>query len=274
MKRSLSTIALVVLCLSSLRADLSFTQTTTLEGGAAMMGPGAGKPVTIVTRIKGTKARSDIQVMDMKMSSITDLATKEVIFIDHANRTAQVFTPGGPKGSSLPMKMTADVTFKPTGETKTIDGVACEGHTFRIAINMADPTGQNMPPQAAEMMKDVKMALNGSVWIAKSGPAAAEYIQFQKAAAAAKLDTPLSVLLGGQRAGAGMDKTLAAVSAAPGLPYLTEVAMSVEGTGQMADIMRMQMKGMKTVQKISDVSTAAVPDDLFKAPPEYKLIKP
>jgi hypothetical protein len=267
MKRILVTLVVFVLCLVPLRADLTFTQTMTMEG--PMAAATAGKPMVVVTRIKGKKARTDMDVMDTKMSTLTDLATKEILLINHKERTVQALNPTTPAAADMP-KMDIAITFKATGQSKPIDGVACDEHAFKMSFGFAEMSGKQMPPEAAEMMKDVRMLMDGSIWIAKGGPGAAEYVAFQKAAVDANLASALAGLLGGgQQARGGMDKLMAAVSEAPGLPYLTEISMSVEGTGPMVEMMKTQMTGMRLIQKTTAVTTDAVSDDLFNVPADY-----
>lgn len=270
MKRCLVTLVVFVLCLVPLHADLTFTQTMTMEGGpmAAMM---AGKPMVMTTRVKGKKARADMEVMGTKITSLTDLATKEITILNHAEKTAQVISPTTGANVEMP-KMDVDVSLKPTGQSKAIDGVQCAEHTFKLAVGFAEMSGKQMPPEAAEAMKDLKMLMDGSIWVAKGGPGAAEYTAFQKAAVEAKLASALAGLMGGESRG-GIDKLMAAVSEAPGIPYLTEMTMDVEGTSPMVEMMKKQMSGMKMVQRTTGVSTEPLADDLFKIPGDYKVKK-
>ncbi len=264
MKRCLATLVVFVLCLVPLHADLTFTQTTTFEGPmAAMM---KDKPMVMVTRVRGKKARVDMQMMDMKMSSLADLETKEVMLLNHTEKTAQAMT-GATPDTAVP-KLDVDVSFKPTGNSRPIEGALCDEHVFKMSIGFAEMSGKQLPPEAAEMMKDVRMIMDGSTWIAKGGPGAAEYMAFQKAAIDANLGSVLAGLLGGQNRG-GMDKLMAAVTEAPGLPYLTEMSMAVEGTGPMVEMMKQQLTGTKMIQKTTAVNTEVVSDDLFKVPADY-----
>jgi len=57
-----------------------------------------------------------------------------------------------------------------------------------------------------------------------------------------------------------------------GLAYLTEMTINIEGTGQMADMMR-QMGAMKVTTKVNSINTDAISDDLFKVPEGYTVIK-
>ena len=120
------------------------------------------------------------------------------------------------------------------------------------------------------MMKGMKMVMTGSMWVAKDVPGAAEYIAFQKAArgerhgrggvGAAGVNIP------------GMDKMMKAMASVDGLTYLTEMTMTIEGTGQMADMMK-QMGPMKITTKVTSVKTDTIADDQFKVPADYKVVK-
>jgi hypothetical protein len=53
---------------------------------------------------------------------------------------------------------------------------------------------------------------------------------------------------------------------------MTEMTMSVEGTGQVADMMR-QMGDMHVTNKISSISTDPIDDSVFQIPADYQVIK-
>lgn len=270
MKRCVTTAAFVVLCLATLRADLTFVQTMTFEGPMAAMMP-SNEPMTMTTYVKGTRSRTDMKMMGMSMSSITDVRAKQVTLLNHAEKTAQVLSTATPLVNPNTPMPSFDVSFKTTGQTREIDGVSTNEHVFTVAMNMGEMSGGQMPPEAAQMMKDVRLVMNGSIWIAKGGPGSAEYMAFQKAAVDANLSAMLGSILGGQpgKSAGGLDKVFAAISEAPGLPYLTEISMSVEGTGPMVDMMKQQMSGMKMIQKTTKITTDAISDDLFTVPADY-----
>jgi hypothetical protein len=48
--------------------------------------------------------------------------------------------------------------------------------------------------------------------------------------------------------------------------------MTIEGTGQMAEMMK-QMGAMKITQKVSSITTDAIADDMFKVPAGYTIVK-
>lgn len=273
MKRWLVTLAVFVLCLAPLHADLTFTQTMTFEGGpmAEMM---KDKPVVMLTRVKGTKMRTDTDGMGVKMTMLGDLTAKQITMLNHQDKTAQVLSTTAPLAAPDMPKLDIDVTFRPTGESRAIDGVPCAEHRFRIVLTLAEMSGGQMPKEQAEMLKDVRVVMDGAMWIAKGGPGADEYIAFQKAAAKADMAAMIaSILSGGQAGRGGLDKLIAAMSEAPGMPYLTEIAMDIEGPGPMVEIMKKQMAGMKIVQRTSGITTEAIADDMFKVPADYTVKK-
>lgn len=269
MKRLCTTIGIVALCLVSLRADVTITQTITIEGSMAGA-MGSDKP-TITTRIKGNKSRADVAGGPISVSSITDLDTKQVIILNAADKTAQVMNMASSADKPVMPPSAIDLQYKATGAKRTIEGVSCGDHTFAMTIDMAQmgASGQ-MPPEAAEMMKGVKMVANGVTCVATEGKGVPEFIAFQKAAIQAGL---LSAVMGtppSGKPGGGMEKLMAAAASAPGLPYVTEITMTFEGTGPMVDMMK-QMGGMKIIQTTTAVSTDALGDDLFKVPADYKV---
>lgn len=268
MRKWFLAIAVVGLCIVPLRADVTVTQVMTMEGAAAAMMP-AGQLPKMVMRIKGMRSRTDIETAGQTVTAITDLAAKQVIMLMPGTKTAQVITPDSVADGAAPLPAPdVDMSLKATGKSQVIDGVSCDEHTFTVRVNMAEMGGAQMPPEAATMMKDVSMVMNGSVWIAKSAPGAAEWMAFNKAA----LESKLLPAVSGMKGQPGMDKLLEAAASAPGIPYLTEMTMRFEGSGPMVDAMK-QMGDMKMIQKVTSVSTDPISDDLFKVPEGYTIEK-
>ena len=270
MKKLVVTAALVALAFVPLHADLTIVQTMTMEGPMAAMTGGQMPKITM--RIKGTKARSDIETPQMNIVSIADLAQNQVIILNGLTKTAQVITPESAAAGTAKLDLpNMDASYTPTGKTQTIDGQVCHEHQFSMTLDMAQMSGQaQMPPEAAEMMKGVTMVMNGSVWTAKDAPGVSEYSAYMKSVMKSGLFSAISGMKPGQSG--GLDKLMAAASAAPGLPYLTEVTMTMQGTGPMVDAMK-QMGPMKMIQKLSSVSMDAISDDLFKIPEGYTIEK-
>jgi hypothetical protein len=272
MNRWIVSFVLVSLCSAAVRADVTVTTTTTIEGGlGAMMG---GATPKTVMRIKGMQARADVEAMGRTVASLTDLNKKEVIVLRADDKTAQVITavtpekPGTPP-AALPK---VDGSLAPTGRSQTIDGLKCDEYAFNMTVAMSEMTsGQQMPPQAGEMLKELQMLMKGSIWVAKSAPGAAEYLAFQKAA----IDANLATILAGGVPGApsnGMDRVIKNFTGAEGIPYLTEVNMTIEGGGAAADMMK-QMGAMKITSKVTSISTEPIAADMFVVPADYKVIK-
>jgi hypothetical protein len=232
-----------------------------------MMPPGQMPKITM--RIKGMKARTDIETAGQTVTALTDLQAKQVIMLMPGSTVAQLITPQSGAAGGAPLQTPEmDVSLKPTGKSQIIDGVSCDEHSFTMSMNMASAGGTQMPPEAAAMMSGVSMMMNGSFWIAKSAPGAAEWMAFNKAALESKLLSAIT----GVGSQPGMDKLLEASATAAGIPYLTEMTMRIEGTGPMVDAMK-QMGDMKIVQKVTAVSTDPIAEDLFKLPAGYTIGK-
>jgi hypothetical protein len=280
MKRWSATLLVLAVCSAVVHADVTIVQKTTVEGGAASMAPGGIPSPTMTSRIKGMKGRTDMDMgatMPMNMSTITDATAKEVIVLDHNQKTARVTTsaqkPPAPPAETPAPTVKVDGSVTPTGKSQTIDGIKCDEYAFTSTINMSDMAGaggQQLPPEAAAMMQGVSMVMKGSLWVAKDAPGSAEYRNYQKAMSSADL---ASAALGASGMHMpGMDKMIKAMSGVDGLPMLTEMDMTIEGTGQMADMMR-QMGAMHMTTKVLSVKTDAISDDVFKVPEGYQVIK-
>ena len=281
MKRWLMTsLTVFALCSPALRADVTVVQTTTVEGGMAAMGGGAAPSPTTTTKVKGQKSRTDVDIPSMmQIATITDLPAKQVIILRPDQKTATYVSPAGsaagtgaPAGT-VPPNVTppsVDGSIKPTGKSQVIDGISCDEYAFTSSIAMSEMGGGQMPPEAAAMMKDMKMNMVGSMWVAKEVPGAAEYIAFQKAAASSDMGSAMANATGMKMP--GMEKMQKAMASMNGMAYLTEMQMTVEGTGQMADMMK-QMGPMKITVKVTSVKTDSIGDDQFTVPSDYKVIK-
>ncbi|HVD93919.1 MAG TPA: DUF4412 domain-containing protein [Vicinamibacterales bacterium] len=272
MKRWLTTVVVFALCSVAVRADVTIVQTTTVEGGMAAMGGGNVSP-KMTARVKGKKMRNDVEVGPNLMSTIMDLTSKQMILLHHDQKTATVTSPGAPDAKPL-----SDVTLPvmdtkvtPTGKSQVIDGLKCDEYAFTTAMNMGEMTGPQMPPEATAMMKDMRMNMAGSIWVAKEVPAGpAEYVAFLKAASASDMASMAAGASGVNIP--GLDKMMKAMANVDGMPYLTEMTMTIEGTGQIADMMK-QMGPMKITTRVTSVKTDPIPDDQFQVPPGYREIK-
>lgn len=279
MKRWFSTCAVILFCSAALRADITLVQTTTVEGGMAQMAAQAGQNIspTITTKIKGSKMRTDVAAGPINVSTIVDVAGKQMIILRPDQKTATIVsTPvasAAGAGQMPPVTPGPSIgaTVKPTGKSQVIDGVKCDEYTFSTTVDMsAMSAGPQMPPEAAAMMKGVKIVVAGSAWMAKEAPGAAEYVAFQKMLAASDMASAASAMSGVSLP--GMGEAMKAMASANGVTYLNESTVTFEGEGQMVDMMK-QMGAMKVTSKISSISTDAISEDLFKVPEGYTIVK-
>lgn len=271
MKQCLTTMVLAALCSASMQADVTITQIMSVDGAAAAGIAGSQMP-RIVTRIKGMKSRTDIDVMGQTISAITDVAAGQVIVLQTATKTALIISPASIAAGGPPITVPdMTVTFKPTGQARSLEGMACEEHSVGLSFNLADVGAPaQVPPEAAAMMKDVRILANGSIWFAKSAPGAADFMAFQKAAADSKLMSALTAM--SPAPSGGMDRLWAALQSVPGLPCLSEMSLTFEGTGPMVDMMK-QKGPVRVLQKTASVSTDPLADDVFTVPADYKVEK-
>jgi hypothetical protein len=276
MKRWLTTFFMLAMCTAVLRADVTLVQSTSMEGGmASMMAQNGGVSMTpkMTTRIKGQKQRSDIEVAGQTFYMIVDLTAKQVAMVQPSQKTVQIMTgpPQLPQGVQPPK---IDANFQPTGRSQTIDGVKCDEYSFSTTLDMGQmgggAAGAQMPPEAAQMMQGAKMVMKGSVWVAKSAPGAEEYSTFMKAAAKSELAATMAGAMAGGNG--SMSRMMRAMSGIDGIAYMTDMTMSVEGTGQFADMLR-QMGDMHVTTKISSISTDPIDDSVFQIPSDYQVIK-
>ena len=101
MKRPLPCLVLLACCSASLRADITVTSVTTMEGAMSAMTGGASPKM--VMRIKGMKARSEIEAMGQTFTGLADLSTKQVLMLHPEDKTATLMNPGGTSANPPPL---------------------------------------------------------------------------------------------------------------------------------------------------------------------------
>ena len=276
MKRWLATFVVFVVCTAVVRADVTIVQTTTVEGGMAAMAQGAIPSPTMTTRVKGMRSRVELDAGAMSIVTITDLTTKQMIILRPDQKTATIVSAAAAAAATrpptappvTPAGIEASVT--PTGKSQVIDGIKCDEYTFHTSVDLSAMTGAQMPPEAAAMMQGVKMLMAGGMWVAKEVPGAAEYVAFLKASSTSDMAAAAAGASGVNIP--GMDKMMKAMGALDGMAYLSEMTMTIDGTGQVADMMK-QMGPMKITTKTTSIKADALSDDLFKVPDGYTIVK-
>jgi hypothetical protein len=279
MKRWLATVLVFGISSAVVRADLTVVQTTTVEGGlaAAMAPAGANMSPKVTLKVKGLKSRSDMEMPPtINASSIIDIGAKQLIMLQHDQKTAQTVDTTAPATTTTTAPaasatVTIDAAAAPTGKSQAIDGHKCDEFTFTTTMSIGEMMGTQLPPEAAEQMKGLSLVMKGSMWVTKDVPGAAEYIAYQKALAKTDLATAAMKVSGVSLP--GLDKMMKAMSGIDGMAYLTVMDMKVQGEGQIADMMRQMMGAMKVTTKVTSISADAIADDLFKIPEGYTVIK-
>jgi hypothetical protein len=249
MKRFFTLIVFVALALAAVpaSADVTIKMSMATNAGPMVM------EISTTTSIKGTKMRTDMSVMGQDTSLIVDLATKEMLQVNHGAKTVETFNPSA-AAAALPMSFgEATVSIKPMAETKEILGRKCAGFTMQMSIPMS-MNGET-----------ITMTMEGPVWIAKEGPGTAEYQAFYKASAASGLVA--SPLMGGPQgtAMAEMQKSFAE----NGIPLEQNMAMAMTGSGEVAQAMAQMGGNMSVVMKVSSITTDPIPDSTFAVPAGY-----
>jgi len=227
-------------------ADVTIKMTMSTIGGPVAM------EMTTTTYIKGQKARHDAKGMNQDVSMVVDVAAGEQLLIDHVARQAAPFNPQA-AAAGMPMSFgDATMSLKPSGQTREILGRTCAGYLFQMSIPMTIAN------------ETVTMTMSGPVWIASQGAGVADFRAFYKAALASGLFVTSPLAQGPQgKSMAEMQKAFAE----QGIPLEQEIQMTIEGSGQMAQMMRQMNMAMKTTA--TAISTDTIPDETFAVPAGY-----
>ena len=239
---------IVALVLSAAAASADVTVTMSISVNAAQMSV-AG---TMTTSAKGTKLAVDTSMEGQSQTILSDAATRQQWKIDHVTKQIEPFDAQRVM-ASLPVSFgEAKAVVKPNGQTREILGRQCQGYTVEVTIPMT---------LAGET---IVMRMSGLAWIAKDGAGVAEYRAAQKAFSDIGMAT--SALAQGPQA-KGMAELTKALGAA-GVVMEQENQMTMEGTGQMAQMMA-QVGGMTMTTKVTAITTDPIPDTKFALPEGY-----
>ena len=272
----LLTLATTALLTVPVSADLTLTTTTSIEGGLTA---GNGMTPKVVTKISGSKSRTDIDTGDQIVTTIIDTATNEAYLLRPDEKTALRLStdPAAPGESGR----TIETEVTPTGKTREIDGVSCAEYAVTMKMDMAAMAaggGSALPPEAAAMLKDVFVRIRGSAWVAKDAPGASDYANFQKAAAKVAVSAMSRMSAGAPGSApapsvpSGMERLVTGFPEAPGIPYLTELNTTVEGTSQFVALLQ-GLAQMKITSKVTTVSNDPIAPETFAIPEGYTIVK-
>ena len=242
-----------------LLGDVTIKQTTTGKG----MGVAAAGATT--TYIKGMKMRSEVEARGTVMTTIFDVENQKMYIFDSKKKSADVWDMQAFSQEMAKSVQTGEIktSVKPNGEKKEVAGKTAAGYDLETSVpaTLGGEGGMAMT-----------VTLRGPMLIVKGAPGTADYMTFYKGAAekgwifsdprAAK-GSP-----GQAKATAEMYRLLASTG---GVPYETEMTISIAGEGPMASVMA-RMGGMSMTSTVQSVDTTALDDALFAPPAGYKLV--
>jgi hypothetical protein len=247
---------LVCLVAAPAAADVTVTATST---GKAMMVDLSG---ISVTRIKGNKMRIDHQKDGKETSIILDIDGQRMIALDSGKKEAEITsltklqeTMTKVSGGEVKAKIT------PTGQTKTVAGIACTVHDLQVDVPF-DMSGKGEMPAT--------LAMTGPACLAKDAPGYADYVRLYTTAA--EKGFIFSNPRQAQGPAAASQRGMASVQrklAEAGVSLEQTINVKMTGEGPMAMMGRMfNITAGHTVTKIDAVDLAA---DVFEVPAGYKV---
>jgi Domain of unknown function (DUF4412) len=241
-------LALIVLAIGAAPAlaDVTVTMNVSINVGPIAM---SGQTTTL---LKGTKVRSDAKIGSQDLSMVFDPAARRMLLLNHGTKEITVFDPLQSMAALSATFGDVQASVKPLGQTKEILGRACQGFTIEMTIPMT-MNGETVTIKAS-----------GQVWMAKDGPGVAEYKSVQKVLA----DAGLSMSPFGQGPSAKAMAEVAKALADAGMTMEQEINMTVEGTGQVAQVTG-QMGGMTMKMTVTAISTDPIADEKFRIPEGY-----
>lgn len=238
---------------SPARADV------TLKGTGSGSGMGMSAEGSTVTYLKGDKMRSDWTREGRTVSSILDLDAQKMIVLDHAKKKAETYDLAE-IASRLKVIPDAEmkVEVKATGKSREILGHSCQEYLIRIVA-----------PYKAASGESVDTIFSGPAWVSKDSPGVADYRAFYLKAAQKGLffSHPAAAKADPGRA-KGMILLMKELAKA-GIPYQSDIAVQLSGTGLMAQMMS-KMGSMKMTGTLRQISTSPLSSDLFAIPAGYK----
>jgi hypothetical protein len=258
MKRSILAAVVASVVALPLCADVTIKQSVS---GTGMAAAGSG---TTTTYIKGNKMRNEVSVNGNTLTTIYDVDNQKMYTFDSKKKNADVWDMDAFSEEMSKSVTTGDIksSVTPNGKKKDVGGKPAAGYDFKVTVpaKMGGQEGMEMT-----------VNLTGPIWIVKGAPGASDYMNFYKGAVekgwifsdprAAK-GSP-----GQAKAMAEMYRQLAATG---GLPYETEMKISVTGEGPMAALLA-RMGNMTMTSTVESIETWGLDDALFAPPAGYKV---
>ena len=257
-KHLLVALALTLAAATTGFADVTLKMTTSNTGG------GVANKVPGTVYIKGNRMRTDFEVGTRIQTTIFDVDAQKMYVFDSTKKEADAWDMRALSAELskqvAPSAVTASIT--PNGQTKDIAGQSAAGYQLAISV-AADPDGKT-PMQ-------ITAKLAGPVWIAKGAPGAAEYTAFYRAAVEKGFvfsDPRMArTQPGAARAMVEMYQRMAEIG---GIPYASEVQISLEGSGPLAAAIA-KIGNLSMTTAVDSVATGTVAADLFAPPAGYTI---
>jgi hypothetical protein len=257
------TLLLVAVSHAAVRADVTITMTNSIDGPMAGL---IGTNGSTTIRVQGLKARHDMDVMGRTIVMLIDVDGKQSFMLDQTEKTVRrvPLASSGQPDSAAPVGLNMqlpkmDMVMEPTGRTQQVAGQECAEFNTVMTMDMSQSGGALALPDVRDAMKDMRMVMKGTTWVSTSSAGASEYIKFQQGARAAGIVPPTA--FAGQNA---PDPT----AQAEGLPCLSEIEISYEGTGAMVEMLK-KMGAMKVTGRVTEVSLAPIDPEMFVVPAGY-----
>lgn len=235
----------------------------TLKQSVSGKALGLGGVSTSTTYIKGAKMRTETVVGKATQVTIFDLDAQKMYAFEMGKKDADVHSLAQLQSEmAKAVEVSAmKMSFTPNKQTKQIAGRAATGYDMSMTI----PTSMG----GGEMK--MTLTMTGPVWIVKDAPGSADWANFYRQAAdkGFVFGDP-RVVKGNPGQAKAMAEMYRKMADAGGIAYETEMTMKMDGSGPLAGLMA-KMGGGSTSTTTTDVSTAALTDDLFTVPAGMKL---
>jgi hypothetical protein len=250
-------VGIALLCCAIASPALADVTLKSKGTGTGMVGAVAGD---MTQYVKGLKSRTDqTSGAGRQTSTIIDIATKQMIVLNHDTKEADVIDMTNLSETLAKAGATEiTATITPTLQTRQVAGQTCTVHDLKVAVPMQMGKSQ------------MTMVMSGPQCLVKNGPGQAEFLAFYRAASE-----------NGGFLDATQAKTRPAVAKAMtdmyrkmselGVPFATEMKMSMEAEGPMAEMMKKMATTIST--EVTSVSTAPIAATMFEVPAGYKVSK-
>jgi hypothetical protein len=250
-------VGIALLCCAIASPALADVTLKSKGTGTGMVGAVAGD---MTQYVKGLKSRTDqTSGAGRQTSTIIDIATKQMIVLNHDTKEADVIDMTNLSETLAKAGATEiTATITPTPQTRQVAGQTCTVHDLKVAVPMQMGKSQ------------MTMVMSGPQCLVKNGPGQAEFLAFYRAASE-----------NGGFLDATQAKTRPAVAKAMtdmyrkmselGVPFATEMKMSMEAEGPMAEMMKKMATTIST--EVTSVSTAPIAATMFEVPAGYKVSK-